>query len=261
MIGLKLLLFQAHQKYVKSKQMLDAFEAAYQSSVSSIEEARKSWEKETEKSLSTFHQMEEERMATIRDSLWRVANINSLAAVADDLAAEEVRKTLENTDLDDAMVKFISDHATGTTRPESIVFQQHPTSSSIGMGRASSRIEKSFDTQSLIISSTPTPTVDNSNHVSFRSNSASLSSLRDLNNFTQPIPTYTATMPRGPYLQRHFAGILASHDLQNNNNNNEPPPIRPRKPPRLIHFAQGTLTRNGYGSTGNFKFTLRHTAP
>ena len=108
--------FQAHQKYVKSKQMLDAFESAYQSSVSSIEDARRNWEKETEKSLTAFHQMEEERMATIRDSLWRVANINSLAAVADDLAAEEVRKTLENTDLDDAMIRFISDHATGSTR-------------------------------------------------------------------------------------------------------------------------------------------------
>ena len=44
-----------------------------------------------------------DRLANIRDSLWRVANISSLAAVADDLAAEEVRKTLENSNLDDAI--------------------------------------------------------------------------------------------------------------------------------------------------------------
>ena len=71
--------------------------------MSSIEEARKSWEKETEKSLVTFQSLEEDRLAHIRDSLWRVANISSLAAVADDLAAEEVRKTLEVSKLDDAI--------------------------------------------------------------------------------------------------------------------------------------------------------------
>ena len=51
----------------------------------------------------TFQSLEEDRLAHIRDSLWRVANISSLAAVADDLAAEEVRKTLEISELDDAI--------------------------------------------------------------------------------------------------------------------------------------------------------------
>ena len=69
-----------------------------------------------------------------------------------------------------------------------------------------------------------------------------MSSLRDLGFQSAPTPTYTTTMPRGPFLQRHFSGI-SPHDLQNNN---EPPPIRPRKPPRLIHYAQGTLTRNNF---------------
>ena len=82
---------------------MDLCESSYQSSVTSIEEARRSWEKETEKSLVTFQSLEEDRLAHIRDSLWRVANISSLAAVADDLAAEEVRKTLESSNLDDAI--------------------------------------------------------------------------------------------------------------------------------------------------------------
>ena len=44
-------------------------------------------------------------------------------------------------------------------------------------------------------------------------------------------------------LRNPFSGI-SSHDLQNNN---KPPHIRPRKPPRLIHYAQGgTLTRNNF---------------
>ena len=104
---------QAHSKYAKAKQTLDLCESSYQSSVTSIEDARKSWEKETEKSLVTFQSLEEDRLAHIRDSLWRVANISSLAAVADDLAAEEVRKTLEVSKLDDAIqgnVYFQLDH-------------------------------------------------------------------------------------------------------------------------------------------------------
>ena len=173
--------------------------------MTSLEEARKSWEKETEKSFNTFQGLEEDRLAHVRDSLWRVANISSLAAVADDLAAEEVRKTLEVTDLDEAVQGFISENTTGTQRyvyqeewasddfflilgmqlswiidddwifskwakipitcfrPKTVVFQQQPTSSSIGMGRASVIDKKqSFDTQSLILgpASTPIPSMD-----------------------------------------------------------------------------------------------------
>ena len=64
-------------------------------------------------------------MAHVRDSLWRTANISSLAAVADDLAAEEVRKTLEVTDLDDALLNFIGENATGTQRYNIIILGIH----------------------------------------------------------------------------------------------------------------------------------------
>jgi hypothetical protein len=63
-----------------------------------------------------FQGLEEDRLAHLRDSLWRVANIGSLAAVADDLAAEEVRKTLETSDLDDALDRFINQNSTGSKR-------------------------------------------------------------------------------------------------------------------------------------------------
>ena len=115
------------------------------------------------------------------------------------------------------------------------------------MGRAIQDPSK-LDTQSLIVGpvSTPTPSMDAGREtpaVTYRvGNSASMSSLRELGFQSAPTPTYTTTMPRGPFLQRHFSGI-SPHDLQNNN---EPPPIRPRKPPRLIHYAQGTLTRNNF---------------
>ena len=55
--------FQAHSKYVKARQSLDISESNYQSSVSSVEETRVAWEKETERSLAVFQSLEEERYA------------------------------------------------------------------------------------------------------------------------------------------------------------------------------------------------------
>ena len=66
--------------------------------------------------MKFFVGLEEDRLAHLRDSLWRVANINSLAAVADDLAAEEVRKSLENCDLDLALQSFVTENSTGSKR-------------------------------------------------------------------------------------------------------------------------------------------------
>ena len=64
----------------------------------------------------TFQSIEEDRLSSVRDSLWRVANIASLAAVADDLSAEEVRKTLETSKLDDTIQAFIAEYASGKNR-------------------------------------------------------------------------------------------------------------------------------------------------
>ena len=46
---------------MKARQSLDISESNYQSSVSSVEETRVAWEKETERSLAVFQSLEEER--------------------------------------------------------------------------------------------------------------------------------------------------------------------------------------------------------
>ena len=48
---------------MKARQSLDISESNYQSSVSSVEETRVAWEKETERSLAVFQSLEEERYA------------------------------------------------------------------------------------------------------------------------------------------------------------------------------------------------------
>ena len=46
---------------MKARQALDASESNYQSSVTSVEETRIAWERETERNLATFQSLEEER--------------------------------------------------------------------------------------------------------------------------------------------------------------------------------------------------------
>ena len=68
----------------------------------------------------------------------------------------------ENTDLISSLLilGFINENASGFKRPNAIIFQRQPTSSSHGMGRASD--PSKLDTQSLIVGpvSTPTPSID-----------------------------------------------------------------------------------------------------
>ena len=49
------------------------------------------WERETENCLSLFQDLEEGRIALLRDSLWKVTNIVSSHSVVDDSGSEQVR--------------------------------------------------------------------------------------------------------------------------------------------------------------------------
>ena len=224
--------FQAHSKYVKAKQSLDIAESHYKSTVISVEDARRLWEIETEKSMNLFQELEEERLAVSRDSLWRLANITSITSVADDDSAEEVRSYLESCNLNDTMAKFIEDHGTGSKRPEPIEFQAQPTSSSVGMGRAAFDTEvslgtkKPMDTQSLIVtptSSTPitynrteTPSIYMNTSSQYTASMASLPG-----EYPATLPA-RFMMPDTPRLEHH---------------------IRPKKPPRLLQYAHQTYNR------------------
>jgi len=48
--------------------------------------------------------------------LWKFSNIISAASVDDDRCAEEVRKSLEACDLEEAVYKFIASNKTGEKR-------------------------------------------------------------------------------------------------------------------------------------------------
>ena len=56
------------------------------------------------------------RLSSTRDSQWRIANIQSASSVSNDCAAEQIRRSLETCNLEDAIARFISGNATGSKR-------------------------------------------------------------------------------------------------------------------------------------------------
>ena len=56
------------------------------------------------------------RLSSTRDSQWRIANIQSASCVSNDCAAEQIRRSLETCNLEDAIARFISGNATGSKR-------------------------------------------------------------------------------------------------------------------------------------------------
>ena len=105
---------RAAAKHEKSRAALRQSDSVYQSSVAEAEESRQGrnlldsyshnlhaiifycdalqeWERETENCLSLFQDLEEGRIALLRDSLWKVTNIVSSHSVVDDSGSEQGR--------------------------------------------------------------------------------------------------------------------------------------------------------------------------
>ena len=57
------------------------------------------WERETENCLSLFQDLEEGRIALLRDSLWKVTNIVSSHSVVDDSGSEQARRRQEGRNM------------------------------------------------------------------------------------------------------------------------------------------------------------------
>ena len=124
-------------KFEKSRQTLRQTESMYRSTVSEAEDSRQEWERDTEACLGFFQDLEEGRIALLRDSLWKVTNIVSSHSVVDDSGSEQVRQVLERGRLADCLERFIAENATGARRPAPIVYEALPTSDSDGLGKAS----------------------------------------------------------------------------------------------------------------------------
>ena len=96
---------RAHGKHSKARLGMEQAEEAYRSehiktskiksknesnfyvsrtAVSSLEETRALWQKETESCMDTFQELEWSRLRVLRDSAWCLTNIGSASCVGDD---------------------------------------------------------------------------------------------------------------------------------------------------------------------------------
>ncbi|XP_078541074.1 proline-serine-threonine phosphatase-interacting protein 1 isoform X2 [Lissotriton helveticus] len=135
----------------KAKQCRNAAseaDKAYSQNVEMLEKARIEWELAHINSCDAFQTQEYDRITVLRSALWVHCNHYSMQCVKDDELYEEVRKGLEECDVDADVDFFIQNKMTGTERPAPILYENYydrfPLGSSNGLavGGCSPMIKK-----------------------------------------------------------------------------------------------------------------------
>lgn len=112
-------------KASKAKDNRDNADTAYRNAVDSLECVRQNWEKETELACNQLEELEEKRIDVLRDLLWRITNVDSLACVRHDECSENVRDILENCDVTTDLQNFIESNKSGSKRPDPILYENY----------------------------------------------------------------------------------------------------------------------------------------
>ncbi|KAK3752550.1 hypothetical protein QZH41_013415, partial [Actinostola sp. cb2023] len=112
-------------KLGRAKTAAEQADAAYQNSVRSLEEARVSWEYEMTICCNVSQDLEQERIAYLRNEMWIYTNLCSITCVKDDEMYENTRKSLELCDVDTDIKLFISMKQTGSEKPASIEYENY----------------------------------------------------------------------------------------------------------------------------------------
>ncbi|XP_069078444.1 proline-serine-threonine phosphatase-interacting protein 1 isoform X2 [Pleurodeles waltl] len=124
----------------KAKQCRNAAneaDKAYLQNVDLLEKARIEWELAHINACDAFQTQENDRITVLRSALWVHCNHYSMQCVKDDELYEEVRKSLEECDVDADVDFFIQNKMTGTERPAPILYKNYydhvPLASSNGL--------------------------------------------------------------------------------------------------------------------------------
>eukprot|EP01134_Creolimax_fragrantissima_P003570 CFRG3570T1 len=107
-------------KLYKARTHAERAEFQYKQAVSTSEGIRLEWEKEFETVASSLQDIEEQRIRNVRQDFWVLANLQSICAVADDNAAEQVRETVTHVDHEVDIQNYIKENRTGSVRPAAI---------------------------------------------------------------------------------------------------------------------------------------------
>jgi proline-serine-threonine phosphatase interacting protein 1 len=149
---------KAEKKIVTCNSSMEQADQAYMDAVKALEDARVTWEKEMESMCQECQHLEEQRISFLRHMFWSFSNIVSKSCVDVDHRMEEMRRVLEECDVDSDIDLFVQQRATGTERPVPIPYENYynPKSEILTSNTSSSEIKSST---SGIHQSRPLPSV------------------------------------------------------------------------------------------------------
>ncbi|BFZ14805.1 hypothetical protein BsWGS_17843 [Bradybaena similaris] len=116
---------KARNKVTKAEEEAKKADTAYRSAVKTLESCRVSWEKEMISTCQSIQDLDEKRIAFLRQELWLAANINSTLALDIDNSSESVREVLEDCDVQSDIDAFLLVAQTGQAHPEPFMFRHY----------------------------------------------------------------------------------------------------------------------------------------
>ncbi|XP_062334629.1 proline-serine-threonine phosphatase-interacting protein 2 isoform X1 [Osmerus eperlanus] len=117
------LLEKLYTKAQQAKQTAEEADKMYIQNVSVLGKIQDDWQKEHAKACEVFEKQEVERISTLRNMVWTHLNHLSQQCVTSDELYEEVRKSLEQCDIQEDIGHFINLRRTGHNPPAPVLYE------------------------------------------------------------------------------------------------------------------------------------------
>ncbi|XP_062334631.1 proline-serine-threonine phosphatase-interacting protein 2 isoform X3 [Osmerus eperlanus] len=112
-----------YTKAQQAKQTAEEADKMYIQNVSVLGKIQDDWQKEHAKACEVFEKQEVERISTLRNMVWTHLNHLSQQCVTSDELYEEVRKSLEQCDIQEDIGHFINLRRTGHNPPAPVLYE------------------------------------------------------------------------------------------------------------------------------------------
>ncbi|KAF6729143.1 Proline-serine-threonine phosphatase-interacting protein 2 [Oryzias melastigma] len=112
-----------YSKAQQAKQYAEEADKTYQQNVSTLGKLREEWLKEHVKACEVFEKQSIERINVLRNTVWTHLNQLSQQCVTTDELYEEVRKSLEQCDIQEDIEHFINLRRTGDKPPATVMYE------------------------------------------------------------------------------------------------------------------------------------------
>ncbi|KAM9735610.1 proline-serine-threonine phosphatase-interacting protein 2 isoform 2-T2 [Menidia menidia] len=112
-----------NSKAQQAKQNAEEADRLYQQNVSTLSKLREDWLKEHVQACEVFETQSSERISALRNTMWTHLNQLSQQCVTSDELYEEVRKSLEQCDIQEDIEHFVNLRRTGDKPPGPVLYE------------------------------------------------------------------------------------------------------------------------------------------